>query len=141
MGVGQLYPLPLEAAKNYWEDPHRRFPRHLAVKALLDMGRWEVKVIHVVTCTPMLSACWENYPIHLAMTIFKEFQDVWDISDCRLGTSLSQFFNNKDCITAWNVWSFAAEDALCDAYRFAGRRMPHHGMICKGRGKLKTRIV
>ena len=45
-----------------------------------------------------------------------------------------------DVSSAWMIWSSAAESALADAFRFAGRRVRARGLVL-GRGMVRIRTV
>ena len=45
-----------------------------------------------------------------------------------------------DVSSAWMIWSSAAESALADAFRFAGRPVPTRGLVL-GRGMVRIRTV
>ena len=53
---------------------------------------------------------------------------------------LDESVNNGDVSFAWLVWSGAAENALADAYRFAGGPVPVRGLVV-GRGTAIFRVI
>ena len=104
---------------------------HLAVRASFLYSSWTRQVSQPVRCTPLWPASWLPALDKTRGSRSVEVQRVWEIYDERL-----QFMSREDALgldeallcgdvpRAWMVWSSAAENALADAFRFAGRPVP-----------------
>ena len=121
---------------------------HHAVRASFLYSRWTCQVSQLVKRTSAL-ACLLGYAAldKTRGSRSVEVQRVWEIYDERL-----QFMSREDALGldeallcgdvshAWTVWSSAAENALADAFRFAGRPVPARGLVL-GRGLVRIRTV
>ena len=113
---------------------------HLALRALFDYGRWESWVTQAVRCTPLWPASWLPVVDKSRGSKSVEVQRVWEIYDERLqfmsrqdASLLDESLGRDDVSLAWAVWSWAAESALADAFRFSGGPLPSRGLVL-GRG-------
>ena len=120
---------------------------HLAVRASFLYSSWTCQVSQPVKRTPLWPASWLPALDKTRGSRSVEVQRVWEIYDERL-----QFMSREDALgldgallcgdvsRAWMVWSSAAENALADAFRFAGGPVPDRGLVL-GRGMVRIRTV
>ena len=119
----------------------------LTVRASFAYSSWTCQVSQPVKRTPLWPASWLPALDKFRGSRSVEVQRVWDIYDERL-----QFMSREDALgldgallcgdvsRAWMIWSSAAENALADAFRFAGGPVPARGLVL-GRGVIRVRTV
>ena len=104
---------------------------HFAVRTIFACHRWTCKATQPIQRTLLWPASWLTAVDKSRGSKSVEVQRVWEIYDDRLqfmsradATLLDESVNNGDVSFAWLVWSGAAENALADAYGFAGGSVP-----------------
>ena len=119
---------------------------HLAVRTKFEYTRWTCRVTQLVQRTPLWPASWLHAIDKSRDSKSVEVQRVWEIYDDRLqfmatlDLCLDESLDAGDVSRAWLVWSFAAEHALADAFRFAGGPVPERSLVM-GRGTARMRVV
>ena len=131
----------LAAAAVRWIVPH------LAVRTHFEGTWWTCRDTQPVQRTPLWPASWLPALDKSGDSKSAEVQRVWEIYDDRLKfmarldtLSLDESLGAGDVCRAWLVWSSAAENALADAYRFAGGPVPERSVII-GRGTARMCVV
>ena len=129
-------PLAAAAILSCKVQPERWIAPHLAVRALFDYGRWESWVTQPVHYTLLWPASWFPVVDKTRCSKSAEVQRVWEVYDERLqfmsrrdASLLDESLGRDDVSLAWTVWSWAAESALADAFRFNGGPLPSGGLI------------
>ena len=122
---------------------------HLAVRTLFDCCRWTSRVTQPVSRTLFWPASWLPAvdKSRGSKSVGFGVRRVWEVFDERL-----QFMSRQDALQqdesldagdvsrAWLVWSWAAEVALADAFRFSGRSVPTRSLVL-GRCSALFRVV
>ena len=140
-------PLAVAAVLSCKVQNDRWIATHLAVRTLFDCCRWTCSVTQVVQCTPLWPASWLPAVDKGRGSKSVEVRRAWEIYDERLqfvsrqdALLLDEALGADDVSKAWLVWSWAAEAALIDAYRFSGGPLRSRGLVL-GRGGALLRIV
>ena len=113
---------------------------HLGGRSRFTAERWTARVTQPARFTPLWPASWLSAVDKTRNSKSAEVRRVWEIFDERLQVvpaedvlRLDGALLDGDVSRARLIWSYAAEEALADAYRLAGGPDPGHG-VKLGRG-------
>ena len=130
-----------------WFESDRWIVPHLSVRTNFECARWTCKVTQPVQRSPLWPASWLPALDKSRGSKSAEVHRVWEFFDDRLQfmtridvLALDESLDARDVSRSWLVWSYAAEAALADAYRFAGGPMLEKGLVM-GRGAARVRAV
>ena len=116
--------------------PDRWVQHHFAVRAAFSSGRWGHSVRNQVLYTHVWPVCWLPMLDKSGESKSVEVMKVWEVSDDRLrfmsaedSRTLRGAVESREISAAWEIWSYAAESSLIDAFCPSGGPMPVNGFV------------
>ena len=100
-----------------------RYNPHFAVRAAFSSGKWGHSVRNQVLYTHVPPVCWLPMFDKSRESKSVEVMKVWEVSDDRLrfmsaddSRTLRGAVESREISAAWEIWSYAAESSLIDAF-------------------------